>query len=275
MRVEFFCLLGEFLSANHSSSGLKFAIQSRSSFETFFLLGSNTVGVGNRLFTFAAVAVMALMAATPASAVHRSLKFKAHHRHYRRVVWNPVLRGSYDSMLRQNEEIDRLQLPRIIDDTQLAEMERTGELVPIDESKSLKVASNIQADKRYCRPWTSQFVTDMGEAYYNEFHLPLQVTSAVRTVEQQQKLRRHNRNAAPEMGDIASSHLAGITVDLAKRGLTRKQHKWIEDYLKNLRDNGLVEVAEERRQACFHVMVSERYTEWRDSNQLADKLVQE
>ena len=94
-------------------------------------------------------------------------------------------------------------------------------------------------------------------------------------MEQQRKLRRHNRNAAPEDGDISSSHLAGITVDLAKRGLTRAQHKWVEDYLKNLRDLSLVEVAEERRQACFHVMVSDRYTEWREANALADKLVKE
>jgi hypothetical protein len=97
----------------------------------------------------------------------------------------------------------------------------------------------------------------------------------VRTAEQQLKLRRSNRNAAPESGDSASSHLAGITVDLAKRGLTREQHKWVEDYLKNFRDLGLVEAAEERRQACFHVMVSDRYTDWREANQLADKLVRE
>jgi hypothetical protein len=52
-------------------------------------------------------------------------------------------------------------------------------------------------------------------------------------------------------------------------------HQWIEEYLKNLRDQGLVEAAEERRQACFHVMVSDRYTEWREANQLADKIVRE
>jgi hypothetical protein len=77
------------------------------------------------------------------------------------------------------------------------------------------------------------------------------------------------------VGDIASSHLAGITVDLAKRGLTRAQHKWMEDYLKDLRDQGLVEAAEERRQACFHVMVSDRYTEYRETKQVADKLTGE
>jgi hypothetical protein len=233
------------------------------------------VGARKNIFALAAVMLVTLVATTPASAVRRYTRYKHHRVHTRRVAWNPVLRGSYDSMVRQNEEIDRLQLPRIIDDAQLLEMERNEELVPIRESNALRVSANIKPDKRYCRPWTSQFVADMGEAYYTEFHTPLQVTSAVRTVEQQHQLRRHNRNAAPEIGDVSSSHLAGITVDLAKRGLTRKQHKWVEDYLKNLRDNGLVEVAEEHRQACFHVMVSERYTEWKETNALADKLVQE
>ena len=221
-----------------------------------------------RFFVLAAI-MMALFATTTASATHR---YTRHRGHVRRIKWNPVLKGSHDSMLRQNEEIDRLQLPRINDQAQLEELERNQELVPIKDTPALRVSPAIQPDKRYCRPWTNYFLQDMSEAYYREFHLPLQVNSAVRTLDQQQKLRRHNRNAAPEIGDIASSHLAGITVDLAKRGLTRAQHKWMEDYLKDLRDRGLVEAAEERRQACFHVMVSDRYTEWRETRQVADKL---
>ena len=221
-----------------------------------------------RLFTSSLFLATAILAALPAYGVSR-------HRHYRHVAWNPVLRGSHDSMTRQNEEIDRLQLPRIADQQQLLELERTQELVPIPETRALHWSSAIQADKRYSRPWTNQFVQDMSEAYYNEFRTPLQINSAVRTMEQQQKLRRHNRNAAPEIGEVSSSHLAGITVDLARRGLTRAQHQWIEDYLKNLRDLGLIEAAEERRQKCFHVMVSDRYTDWREAKTVADKLVAE
>lgn len=234
------------------------------------------MGTRTSLLTLTAVLLVTVIASTPASAVRRYSSHYRHHKgHYRHIVWNPVLKGSYDSMLRQNEEIDRLQLPRIVDDAQLEELVRTQELVPISESQSLRVSPAVKPDKRYCRPWTNQFLEDMGEAYYKEFSIPLQVNSAVRTMEQQHKLRRHNRNAAPEDGDIASSHLAGITVDLAKRGLTRAQHKWVEDYLKNLRDLGLVEVAEERRQACFHVMVSDRYTEWKETKTLADKIASE
>jgi Family of unknown function (DUF5715) len=227
------------------------------------------------LITSSMILLLASVAAAlPANAVHRDARYHRRAR-VRRVAWNPVLKGSYDSQLRQNEEIDRLQLPRIADDQQLWELERTQELVPIPESTSLHVSAAVKPDKRYARPWVTQFLADMSHAYYKEFRQPLQVNSAVRTIEQQHKLRRSNRNAAPETGENGSSHLAGVTVDLAKRGLTRAQHKWIEDYLKELRDQNLIEVAEERRQACFHVMISDRYTEWREANQLADKIAKE
>jgi hypothetical protein len=192
---------------------------------------------------------MAVIATLPVFAASRYTAHR-HRGHVRRVAWNPVLKGSMDSMARQNEEIDRLQLPRIADNDQLLELERTQELIPIQETRALRVNPSLQSDKKYCRPWCNQFLQDMSEAYYKEFRVPLQVNSAVRTMEQQQKLRRHNRNAAPEVGEHASSHLAGITVDLAKRGLTRAQ-------------------------ACFHVMISDRYTEWREANQLADKIARE
>lgn len=211
-----------------------------------------------------------LLATLTAAAVNKSVRYR--HRRYHHAVWNPVLRGSHDSMTRQNEEIDRLQLPRIADEQQLAELEHTQELVPIPESRFLRWSTTVQADKRYSRPWTRQFIVDMSEAYYSEFHAPMQINSAVRTMEQQQKLRRHNRNAAPEMGDMTSSHLAGTTVDLARRGLTPAEHQWIEGYLKNMRDQGLVEAAEERQTWCFHVMVSNRYSEWKEANQTADRI---
>ena len=230
------------------------------------------MGARNRILTSSLIFVFVLFAALPAFAASKTRYRRAHYRH---IPWNPVLKGSRDSMTRQNEEIDRLQLPRIADEQQLLELESNGELVPIRETSALRWSTSIQADKRYARPWTNQFLEDMSQSYYKEFHAPLQVNSAVRTMEQQQKLRRHNRNAAPESGDSASSHMAGITVDLARRGLTRSQHAWVENYLKNLRDQGLVEAAEERRTWCFHVMVSDRYTEWREANQSADRISNE
>lgn len=182
---------------------------------------------------------------------------------YRHIVWNPLLKGSHESLLRQNEEIDRLSLPRIQNDAELDQLIDNGQLVQITEQPGLHIAGNLKPNRRYSKAWTRDFVQDLGQAYYDEFGTPIQLNSAVRTVDQQKKLRRRNRNAAPIEGDTASSHLAGLTVDIGKRGLTKKQHKWVENYFAKLRELGLIEVAEERRQACFHVMVSERYDDWR------------
>lgn len=182
-----------------------------------------------------------------------------------RLRWNPILRGSHDSLLRQNEEIDRLKLTRIADDQQLEELELRGDLVGLHESRTLLIAPNLDLNRRFCRPWTRAFVEDVSQAFYNEFHQPIEVTSAVRTVDQQSRLQRWNHNAAPIDGDTASSHLAGLTVDIGKRIMSRRERAWFSQYVLRLQQLGLVEAAEERRQACFHIMVSNRYADYRNS----------
>lgn len=195
---------------------------------------------------------------------HRNLR-----RHFRRTRWNPVFRPSHESLLLQNEEIDRLDLPRIQDEAQLQELVASGDLLAITPTESLRIAPQLPQNRRYCRPWTLDFLNDISNDYYKQFGQQMQVNSAVRTVKVQKKLRRHNRNAAPYEGDTASSHLAGITVDIQRRGMTRDQVKWVEQYMVPLHDMGLIEPEEERHQWCFHVMVSDRYDDWRESKMLA------
>jgi hypothetical protein len=182
---------------------------------------------------------------------------------FHRVPWNPVFKPSHESLLLQNEEINRLNLPRIYDDKQLERLKASGDLVPITTSESLRIQPSLDPARRYCRPWTMEFLEDISAAYYKEFHQQIQVNSAVRTVLVQKKLRRHNRNAAPETGETASSHLAGLTVDLQRRGMNKAQIKWVEEYLKPLKELGLIEPEEERRQWCFHIMVGGSYSEYR------------
>ena len=191
---------------------------------------------------------------------------RRHHRrpHLRRLRFYgppvaPELRGSRDSLLKQNSEIDQAGLVRIEDDAQLLELEQRGVLVPIPVSEYLLINPSLKENRRYARPWTVQFIDDMARDFYQEFGKGLRVTSAVRTVAQQRHLTRFNHNAAPAEGEVASSHLAGTTIDIAKRGLSRKQHKWVADYLARMKEQDIIEPEEERRQACFHVMVSQRY----------------
>jgi hypothetical protein len=186
-------------------------------------------------------------------------------RHIRRIRWNPMFRPSHDSLLRQNEEIDRLDLPRIQDDDELEALKESQALVAIRTGATLRIDPRLDPNRRYCRPWTRDFVEDLSQAYYNKFHAQIQVNSAVRTVKVQKKLRRHNRNAAPAEGETASSHLAGLTLDIQRRGMSKEQIRFVQRYLFYLTALGLVEPEEERRQWVFHVMVSERYAAWRQS----------
>lgn len=218
--------------------------------------------------------ILSLLSSSPLfAASHYARTGVKSRRHVRHIYWNPVFRGSRESLIKQNEEIDRLQLPRIEDEAQLDDLILRQELVPLPASESLTVAGNLPENRRYCRPWTADFLRDMGQAYYQQFHAPLQVTSAVRTVEVQHKLRRHNRNAAPETGETASSHLAGLTVDILKRGMSKQQKRWMDDYMLPLKAMGLIEPEEERRQPVFHVMVSQRYAEWKQLLQTNDTAV--
>jgi len=212
-----------------------------------------------------AFAILAAFTPRPAFALHRVSRRHRILHHLRGVLWNPLFKPTHDSLIRQNEEIDRLDLPRIQDDDELEALKASGDLVPITPSDSLKIEHGLDPSRRFCRPWTRDFVLDLSEAYYREFHAQIQVNSAVRTVKVQKKLRRHNRNAAPADGDTASSHLAGVTVDLQRRGLSKDQIRFVERYLFYLNALNLVEPEEERRHWCFHVMVSERYSDWRQT----------
>jgi hypothetical protein len=138
--------------------------------------------------------------------------------------------------------------------------EMAQQLVPVSETPALKIAEVLPENRRYCRPWTRDFLQDLSQAFYNEFGSPMMVNSMVRTAAQQRQLRRHNRFAAPEAGDTASTHLAGVSVDLSRRGLSKAQYEWVRNYLLPLKAAGMVDPIEER-QPVLHVVVFEKYSD--------------
>jgi len=85
------------------------------------------------------------------------------------------------------------------------------------------------------------------------------VNSAVRTVEYQRRLIEVNGNAAPADGDIASPHLSGATIDIAKKGLSMSEVAWMRGYLLPLQMAGKLDVEEEFYQSCFHISVYKSY----------------
>jgi len=176
-----------------------------------------------------------------------------------RLIVPPPLKGSHEILVRQNEVADRDGLHRIQNDEDLREMRDKGMLVSLPASRTLQIDSRLPDDRRYCRPWTARFLANIARAHYARFHTPLQVNSAVRTAEFQQRLIRVNGNAAPAEGDTASPHLTGQAVDLAKHGLSRTEVAWMRGYLLPLVQEGKIDVEEEFQQSCFHISVYKKY----------------
>ncbi len=176
-----------------------------------------------------------------------------------RLIVPPALKGSHEILVHQNEMADRDGLVRVQDDADLDRLRGQGALVALPLSGMLLVDERLPLNRRYCRPWTAQFLAALARAHYARFHTPLQVNSAVRTVEFQERLRFTNGNAAPAEGETASPHLTGQAVDLAKHGLSMTEIAWLRGYLMPLVQEGKVDVEEEFQQACFHISVYRNY----------------
>ena len=176
-----------------------------------------------------------------------------------RIVAMAPLRGSLESLIRQNEKTNADNLERIEDDADLRARIANGQLVRVPESAAIAVNPSLPEDRRYCRPWTAAFLTDLARAHQTQFSRSFEVSSAVRTVEYQKHLMRTNGNAAPAVGDVASPHLTGATIDIAKRGLTRSELYWMRNRLDALQNEGKIDVEEEFRQSCFHITVYKSY----------------
>jgi hypothetical protein len=170
------------------------------------------------------------------------------------------LRGSLASLERQNQKSEAEDgLERIQDEDDLQDRIAHNFLVPVPTSADLTINQNLPEAHRYCRPWTAQFLADLARLHAERFHSSLEVSSAVRTVEYQKQLERINGNAAAAEGDIASPHLTGATIDIAKANMTRDEIAWMRASLLALQEAGKLDVEEEFKQSCFHITVYRSY----------------
>ncbi len=190
----------------------------------------------------------------PASATIPEVSLK-----HAKMLLLPPLKGSRESLVRQNQRSEADGLERIEDDDQLSELRTQHALVAVPVSMSLRVNTELPANRRYCRPWTGRFLSDLARVHYARFHRPLQVNSAVRTVAYQRRLIEVNGNAAPADGDVASPHLTGAAIDIAKKGLSISEVAWMRAYLLPLQNAGKLDVEEEFYQSCFHITVYKSY----------------
>ncbi len=171
----------------------------------------------------------------------------------------PPLKGSLASLERQDERLKAEGLQRIEDEADLRARIADKLLVPIPISNALIVNPSLSPLRRYCRPWTAQFLVNLARAYAALFRQPLEVNSAVRTVAYQEYLMRINGNAAPAEGSLVSPHIMGATVDIAKKHMTPEELYWMRRVLLAMELEGKIDVEEEFDQACFHITVYKNY----------------
>src|SRR6266700_5476781 len=90
-----------------------------------------------------------------AFAVRPMVSPRYHRMHrFHRIAWTPVFKPSHESLLLQNAEINRLNLPRIRDDKQLQALIASEDLVAIVPDQTLRIQPSLDPARRYCRPWT-------------------------------------------------------------------------------------------------------------------------
>ena len=176
-----------------------------------------------------------------------------------RVMNLPPMRGSHESLVRQNTRAEAEGLARVRDDADIVALLHNGLLVSLPATSGMHSDPRLPENRRYCRPWTASFLADLSRAHYERFHTALQINSAVRTVEYQRHLLHVNGNAAPAEGDIASPHLTGATIDIGKKGMRSAEVAWMRSYLSPIESNGKIDVEEEFHQSCFHISVYQSY----------------
>ena len=176
-----------------------------------------------------------------------------------RLIVPAPLRGSHEILVHQNQMADAAGLERIENDEELDRMRYTHQLVEVAGTSALHVNPELPENRRFARPWTAKFASDIARAYYARFREPLELNSAVRTISYQLRLQRVNGNAADIAGETASPHLTGQAIDFGKRGMTMAQIAWMRMYLTPLMQSGRIDVEEEFQQACFHISVYRSY----------------
>lgn len=165
------------------------------------------------------------------------------------------LQGSPCSLAYQNAMADELGLARLRDD-QIGGFKERGLLMPLPVDRTVRISPQLAGKNRWCLPAACAYLRELSGQFYAMFGQPLQINSAVRTVEYQEGLMRRNANAARgETPERRSPHLTGSTIDIAKSNLTENQRIWLRARLLLHEEQGRVEATEEFQQTVFHVMV--------------------
>lgn len=162
-----------------------------------------------------------------------------------------VFPATPDSVPAENRQAEAAGIPRYGDERSMSGDVERRVLVPVPITCNPK----LPRERRYVRVDTADFMLELDSRFHLATGKYLMVNSAVRPATVQKQIARRNRNAAPAVGERASSHERGTTFDLSKR-MRRGQLRYLLTQLMCYRAQGRILVIEERN--CIHVFVNAR-----------------
>lgn len=151
------------------------------------------------------------------------------------------LRGSPNSMVRQNSVAKDLGFEFVKTPEQLPVLIEQGEFVPVVDNEHLEVLKSVSYP--FARPEVRLFVERLAEQYYADTGEKLVVTSLTRPSTEQ-----------PGNSHALSVHPAGIAIDL-RISSRRASQQWLEAVLLKLERQGLLDITRERYPPHYHVAV--------------------
>lgn len=150
----------------------------------------------------------------------------------------------------------------------IGDLQKEDKLVKITDNNYYRVC-RLTHSHPYLTPVAEQFLEDLGKRFHDkldEKDLPIyyfQISSLLRTRENQKKLSRSNGNATSN-----SSHMYGTTFDIPYTTLIKRTFLWKEAVVTNgnaskilseaigeLKKEGRCMAVTERNEACFHITV--------------------
>lgn len=161
---------------------------------------------------------------------------------------------TYEDHLHEAESFD---IPLILNNEQMDSLVLANHLLAVPEEGEGYKIQKLTHSKAYLNETSYLILKEISSIFYKETGVELSISSLTRTLENQNKLRRVNSNAAK--GD--SSHNYGASFDISyakygdKIGRNYANEKLLQTILEEFAADGKIYFIKERRQPCFHITV--------------------
>ena len=136
-----------------------------------------------------------------------------------------------------------------ISDAEFSKAVQDGVLVKIVDNKLHVIDSRLDYDAQYIRPYALGELAKFERVFVAEFHHPIRINSAFRTIEHHADLRGRDANAA--QGN--SPHSTGFTLDISRLAMSPVEQKFTESWFKARHGKTLVFTIEHFPQTMYDV----------------------